>query len=247
MCPQTPGPRTSTSLWTVRTGTHSRRWAAQKSASEASSHNTAWAPPPVRSAVALESHRSANPTVNCTCEGSRSHVPYENLKPDDLRWGWDGDASTVKWSEVAQSCLTLCNPMDCSLPGSSLHGILQARILQWVAISFRGSSWLRDRTWVSCSAGRRFNLWATREALSDCKYRLPLAKRFGCTEAIINQMLADSYQNPTREWQVTFKLHLVAGLTAESELLHFNCTAACGWQTLSKNPTLISVHVWPTH
>ena len=37
-------------------------------------------------------------------------------------------------SEVAQSCLTLCNPMDCSLPGSSLHGILQARILEWVAI-----------------------------------------------------------------------------------------------------------------
>ena len=39
-------------------------------------------------------------------------------------------------SEVAQSCLTLCNPMDCSLPGSSVHGILQARTLEWVAISF---------------------------------------------------------------------------------------------------------------
>ena len=44
-------------------------------------------------------------------------------------------------SEVSQSCLTLCNPMDCSLPGFSVHGILQARILEWVAISFsRGSS-----------------------------------------------------------------------------------------------------------
>ena len=44
-------------------------------------------------------------------------------------------------SEVAQLCLTLCNPMDCSLPGSSVHGILQARIPEWVAISFsRGSS-----------------------------------------------------------------------------------------------------------
>ena len=42
---------------------------------------------------------------------------------------------------VAQSCLTLCDPMDCSLPGSSVHGILQARTLEWVAISFsRGSS-----------------------------------------------------------------------------------------------------------
>ena len=39
-------------------------------------------------------------------------------------------------SEVAQSCLTLCNPMDCSLPGSSVHGIFQARVLEWVAIAF---------------------------------------------------------------------------------------------------------------
>ena len=42
----------------------------------------------------------------------------------------------MKWSEVAQSCPTLCDPVDCSLPGSSIHGILQARILEWVAISF---------------------------------------------------------------------------------------------------------------
>ena len=71
----------------------------------------------------------------------------------------------VKWSEVAQSCPTLCDPVDCSPPGSSIHGILQARILEWVAISFsRGSSWPRDQTQVSCIAGKRFNLWATREA-----------------------------------------------------------------------------------
>ena len=56
--------------------------------------------------------------------------------------------------------------MDCSPPGSSIHGILQARILDWVAISFsRGSSQPRDRTQVSFIAGRRFNLWATREAV----------------------------------------------------------------------------------
>ena len=61
-------------------------------------------------------------------------------------------------------CLTLCDPMDGSPPGSSVHGILQARLLEWVAISFpRGSSWPRDRTQVSHIAGRRFNLWATRE------------------------------------------------------------------------------------
>ena len=61
--------------------------------------------------------------------------------------------------EVAQSCPTLCDPIDCSPPGSSLHWILQARILEWVAISFsRGSSQPRDRTQVSHIAGRRFNL-----------------------------------------------------------------------------------------
>ena len=59
----------------------------------------------------------------------------------------------------AQLCLTLCNPMDCSLPGSSVHGILQARILEWVAISFsRGSSRPRDRTWASCIAGSFFTI-----------------------------------------------------------------------------------------
>ena len=52
----------------------------------------------------------------------------------------------------AQLCLTLCNPMDCSLPGSSLHGLFQARILEWAAISSpRGSFQLRDRTWSPVS------------------------------------------------------------------------------------------------
>ena len=65
---------------------------------------------------------------------------------------------------VAKLCPILCNPVDYSPPGSSVHGILQARILQQVAISFsRGSSWSRDRTWVSCIAGRFFTSWATRE------------------------------------------------------------------------------------
>ena len=61
--------------------------------------------------------------------------------------------------EVAQLCPTLCNPMDCSLPGFSVHGILQARIVEWVTISFsRGYSGPRDQTRVSRTAGRRFNL-----------------------------------------------------------------------------------------
>ena len=66
--------------------------------------------------------------------------------------------------EAAQLCPTLCDPMDCSPPGSSVHGILQARILEWVTIPFsRGSSQPRNRTQVSCIGGRRCNLWATRE------------------------------------------------------------------------------------
>ena len=65
--------------------------------------------------------------------------------------------------DVIHSYPTLCNPMDCSPPGSSLHGILQARILGWVAIpSFRGSSQPRGWTWVFCIAGRFFIIWATR-------------------------------------------------------------------------------------
>ena len=52
---------------------------------------------------------------------------------------------------VAQSCLSLCDPMDCSPPGSSAHGISKARILEWVAVSFStGSSRLRDQTPISC-------------------------------------------------------------------------------------------------
>ena len=57
----------------------------------------------------------------------------------------------------AQSCLTLCEPVDCSPPSYSVHGISQARILEWVAISFsRGSSWPKDRTHISYITGRFF-------------------------------------------------------------------------------------------
>ena len=65
---------------------------------------------------------------------------------------------------VTQSSPTLCNPMHYSSPGSSAHGILQARILEWVAVPFsRGSSQPRDRTQVSHIAARFFTVWATRQ------------------------------------------------------------------------------------
>ena len=71
---------------------------------------------------------------------------------------------------VAQLCLTLCDPMDFNLPGSPIHGILQARILEWVTIPFsRGSSQPRDWTQASRMAGRFFTVWATRKSWLICK------------------------------------------------------------------------------
>ena len=74
---------------------------------------------------------------------------------------------------VARSCLTHCDPMDCSPLGSSVHGISQARILEWVAISFsRGSFWPRDWTWVSCIGRQILYHWATRKAHYSIYYLL---------------------------------------------------------------------------
>ena len=78
--------------------------------------------------------------------------------------------SLLMWAEVAQSCLTLCNLIDCTV-----HEILQARILEWVAFPFsRGSSPPRDWSQVSGIAGEFFTSWATREALSSQGSLVPL-------------------------------------------------------------------------
>jgi len=67
-----------------------------------------------------------------------------------------------KWSRSVMS--DSLNPVDCSTPSFSIHGILHARILEWITISFSmGSNWPRDRSQVTCIEGRCFNLWATRE------------------------------------------------------------------------------------
>ena len=74
--------------------------------------------------------------------------------------------NTCVHAKLLQSCPTLCKPMDCSPPGSSVCKILQARILEWVAMpSSRGSSRSRDGTQVSCIASRFFTVLSTREAL----------------------------------------------------------------------------------
>ena len=70
---------------------------------------------------------------------------------------------------IIQSCLTVCNPMDWSPPGSYVHGILQTKIMVWVAISSsRGSSQPKDWTSICHIVGRLFTVWATREALIRC-------------------------------------------------------------------------------
>ena len=98
--------------------------------------------------------------------GSASGPLHWHFLPTDLAWlphltssGQIQCHLLQKSVTVTQSCLTLCDPMDCNPPGSSVHGILQARILEWVAIPFfKGSSRPRDGTQVSCIAGEFFTI-----------------------------------------------------------------------------------------
>ena len=78
---------------------------------------------------------------------------------------------------------------------------------------------------------------------SGCKYRSSLAERLNCTETTVNPLLADSYQNPISEWQVTIKLHLVAEFIVASELMYFKCTPASGGSFKSESDTYFSLHV----
>ena len=89
----------------------------------------------------------------------------------------------MKWSEVAHSCPTLWGSLDCSLPGSSAHGIFQARVLEWVAISFSGgSSRPRDWTRVSHTIGRALPSEPGKPYI--CKYMVFGRKYVDCTDAI---------------------------------------------------------------
>ena len=79
---------------------------------------------------------------------------------------WKICSTSLRACSVAKSCPTLCDPMDCSLPGLSVHGIFQAGIVVWVAIALRRSSWPRDWTCVSCIGRWVLCHWPTREALN---------------------------------------------------------------------------------
>ena len=117
----------------------------------------AWQPPPVF--LPGEYPWTEDPGGLLYMELQRVGHDWETKHSRDHSWlyfPWQNtEVLYGEKSEVAQSCPTLCDPMDCSLPGSSIHGIFQARILQWVAISFsRRSSQPRNWTQVFCIAGR---------------------------------------------------------------------------------------------
>ena len=123
-----------------------------------------------------------------------------------------------KWSEVAQSCPTICDPIDCSLPGSCVHGIFQAIVLEWIAISFsRGSSRPRDWTRVSHSVDRCFTIWATKEVLI-AKHRFKL-KKAGITTRSLRYDLNQISDDYTVEVANRFKgLDLIAWRTMDRGL-----------------------------
>ena len=92
-----------------------------------------------------------------------------------LAWYLQSHMATGEYSAILKQCMKkkgkYGDPMDCSLLGSSIHGILQARILEWIAIPFStGSSLPCDWTWASCIAGGFLTIWATREAQSTACY-----------------------------------------------------------------------------
>ena len=118
------------------------------------------------------------PTIPTAFPWRYRHKRHSYLEHSVWKWDyWHFQSEACGWVAafvekkkvkvlVTQLCLTLWDPTDCSLPGFSVHGISQARIVEWVAIPFsRGSSPPRDRTQVSCVAGRFFIISATWEAL----------------------------------------------------------------------------------
>ena len=112
---------------------------------------------------------------------------WSPLKGPYISETWVSQSHWCRDVEVAQSYVALCNPMVCSLPGSSVCELYQARVLEWVAISFsRASSQLGDRTQVSRIKGRHFTLWATREAHRDVDVRflLPGASDFESNSSV---------------------------------------------------------------
>ena len=126
---------------------------------------------------AFLSHWHTKLPCHSTLDILHDALDFFPLRPRLSLDGRRNDTETLSWQKsrywgilpvlvlVTHSCLTLCDPVDCSPPGSSVHGVLQARILERVAMPFsRGSSGPRNRIWVSYIAGRLFTVCASRKA-----------------------------------------------------------------------------------
>ena len=134
-------------------------------------HSSAWS----HRCLKKRERRRKRLEVTPVCDVGRDFMSI-SLWPQKWQWvkclGEQG--AMCVW--VAQSCLTLCKPMDDSPPGSSVHGILQAWILEWIAIPFSsGPSRPRDQTPVFRIAGRFFTFWATKESQYALSVHLMLA------------------------------------------------------------------------
>ena len=117
--------------------------------------------------------------------GNLSNFKHSSYSPRHFSWRCIILAAFIL---VAQSCPTLRNPMDYSPPGSPVHGILQARILKWVAIPFsKASFWPRDWTWFSCVAGRFFTFWATREAHDKARQHIKKQRHHFTSKGLYSQ------------------------------------------------------------
>ena len=142
--------------------------------------------------------------------------------------------------KVKFSCTVVSDslsPMDCSLPGSSVHGILHARVMEWVSISFSGGfSWPRDQTLVSCTAGRFFTNWATRSAFSRLTYFTQYDNLYVHPCGIVRDFGKDTYT------VLYFK-----GITNKELLYSTGNSSQCrvpAWMREALGGERIHVHVW---
>ena len=137
---------------------------------------------------------------------------------------------------AAQSCPALSNPMDCSLPGSSAHGILWARILEWITIPFsRGSSRPRNQTWVSHIAGRFFTIWAPREALYtySISLKVPHVPRLASScISLLKSLLLPALQTG----EGLRKAHLLVWLWSRNPM---PCLLTFHWRELDHDPARV--------
>ena len=144
---------------------------------------------------------------------------------------------------VVKSCPTLCDPMDCRISGSSVHGISQARILEWVAISFsRQSSWPRDQTHISCIGRQIVYHWALWEGKSSkisenqtARAKLPPH----CQGAHKRRPPSDQFPyNPTKHGDVTLEASTFGYLFKLKTFPHTQYQEVIGPSCLLKSTTM---------